>query len=231
MALMTRQNLIQVIKDELQAGVVNLELSNDIIDRNLDRALMYSTDYFNYTDYKTLSSEKTTGSSGYINLSDIDPNGIPTVTQVWPTVNVMNIDAALLGLGSIYVNMGMSLNPQLMAYSSMLNKLTQLEGILGRNARVVGDKLYIDHYWTDVTIEYIPQTVEIEHINEGSWIRFLVEYTVALCKRQLAQSRGKYVVASNPATTNAAELMSQANDRIAELEEELKTKGVLLARR
>jgi len=231
MALMTRQNLIQAVKDELQAGVVNLELSDNIIERNLDRALMYSTDYFNYTDYVTLSVNKTTGSSGWVPLTDIDPNGIPTITQVWPTVNVMNIDAALLGLGSIYVNMGMALNPQLMAYSSMLNKLTQLEGILGRNARVVGDKLYLDHYWTEVTIEYIPETVTVENINEGSWIRFLIEYTTALSKRQLAQSRGKYVVASNPATTNAAELMSQANDRMAELEEELKQKGVLLARR
>jgi len=231
MPLMTRQTLIQAVKDELQAGIVNLELSNDIIDRNLDRALMLSADYFNYADYITLSVEKTTGSSGFVELNRIDPNGIPTITQVWPTVNVMNIDAALLGLGSIYVNMGMALNPQLMAYAGMLNKLTQLEGILGRNARVVGDKLYLDHYWTDVTIEYIPQTLEVHRINEGSWIRFLIEYTVALSKRQLAQSRGKYVVDSNPATPNAEELLTASNERLTELEEQLQTKGILLARR
>lgn len=223
--------IIQYVKDELQAGIVNLELDDDIIYRNLRRALMVSSDYFNYTSYKTLSVTNTTGSSGYIPLTDIDPDGYPTITQVWPTVNVMNIDAALLGLGSIYVNMGMALNPQLMAYSSMLNKLTQLEGILGRNARVVGDKLYLDHYWTDVTIEYIPQMIKVENINEGSWIRFLVDYTTALSKRQIAQSRGKYVVSSNPASTNAAELLTQANDQIATLEEELKSRGVLLARR
>lgn len=229
--LMTRQTLIQAVKDELQAGVVNLELSNSIIDRNLDRALMISADYFNYTDYITLDVIKTTGTSGYINLSDIDPNGIPTITQVWPTVNIMNIDAALLGLGSIYINMGMALNPQLAAYSSMVDKLAQLEGMMGRNARVVGDKLYVSHYFTNVTIEYIPETIEIEHINEGSWIRFLIDYTAALCKRQIAQARGKYVVASNPATTNAAELLEQATGQMATLEEELKMKGVLLARR
>jgi hypothetical protein len=227
----TEDVIIQYVKDELQAGIVNLELDEAIIRRNLKRALMVSSDYFNYTSYKTLSVNNTTGSSGFIELSEIDPDGIPTITQVWPTVNVMNIDAALLGLGSIYVNMGMSLNPQLMAYSSMLNKLTQLEGILGRNARVVGDKLYLDHYWTDVTIEYIPQVSKVENIHEGSWIRFLIDYTTALSKRQIAQSRGKYVVSSNPATTNAAELLSQANERIVALEEEIKSRGVLLARR
>lgn len=229
--LMNRETLIQAVKDELQAGVVNLELSDEIIERNLDRSLMISSDYFNYTDYKTLPLTKTTGSSGYIELSQLDPNGIPTIINVWPTVNVMNIDAALLGLGSIYINMGMSLNPQLTTYSNMLNKLTQLESILGRNARVIGNRLYTDHYWDNITVEYIPETVTIEHINEGSWIRFLIDYTSALCKRQLAQSRGKYVVSSNPATTNAAELLEQANTKMIALEEELKTKGILLARR
>lgn len=89
----------------------------------------------------------------------------------------------------------------------------------------------MDHYWDSVTVQYIPETVDIEHINEGSWIRFLIDYTSALCKRQLAQSRGKYVVSSNPATTNAAELLEQANSQMQVLEEELKMKGVLLARR
>jgi hypothetical protein len=229
--LMTKNMLIQAVKDELQAGIVNLELANDIIERNLERALMISSDYYNYVDYKTLTINKTTGSSGYVDLSDIDPNGIPTITQVWPTVNILNIDAALLGLGSIYINVGMALNPQLNAYSTMVNKLAQLESILGRNARVVGDRLYVDHYWDNITVAYIPEKVEIENINEGSWIRFLIDYTAALCKRQLAQSRGKYVVSSNPATTNAAELLEQANNQMNALEEELKTKGILLARR
>ena len=230
--LMTENMLMQYIKDELSAGIVNLELSDNIIKRNLNRALMLSSDYFNYTTYRTVNVTKTTGSSGYVNLSELDDEGyIPVVVNVYPTTNVMNIDAALLGLGSIYINMGMSLVPQLVAYSNMLTRLANMEGILGRNARVVGDKLYVDHFWSSVTIEYIPNVVKIENIHEGAWIRFLIDYTAALCKRQMAQSRGKYVVASNPAVTNADELISQANDRIATLEDSLQNKGVLLARR
>lgn len=230
--LITRDLLIKSIKDELQAGVVNLELSDEIIDRNLDRSLFYSSDYFNYTTYKTVGVSKTTGSGGYIDLTELDEAGkVPTVVAVYPTTNVMNIDAALLGLGSVYINMGMALNKQLTAYSNMLQRLSQLESILGRNARVVGDKLYVDHYWSDVTVEYVPNVVEIENIHEGTWIRFLIDYTVALCKRQIAQSRGKYVVASNPAVTNSEQLLSEANESITSLKEELEQKGILLASR
>lgn len=229
--LMTEEILIQYIKDELNAGIINLELSDDIISRNLQRALMLSSDYFNYTDYKKVLVNKTTGSGGYVDLTEIDPDGIPIVVAVYPTKNVLNIDAALLGLGSVFISTTAALNPQLNAYANMLNKLSQLESILGRNARIIGDKIYFDHYFADVTVEYIPQVVKVEKIHEGSWIRFLVDYTAALCKRQIAQSRGRYIVDSNPAASNAAELLEQANATLLELEEKLNTKGILLASR
>lgn len=231
MPLMTENMMVQYIKDNLGAGIVNIELSDDIIKRNLRVALMLSSDYFNYTDYVTLPVTQTTGSGGHVELSSIDPYGIPVILKVYPTTNVMNVDAALLGLGSIYINMGMSLTPQMTAYSNMLQRLANLENILGRNARVVGSKLYVDHYWSDVTIEFIPNVVDIEHINEGAWITFLLDYTTALCKRQIAQSRGKYVVSSNPATMNAEQLINEANESMASLREGLLNKGALLTRR
>jgi hypothetical protein len=232
MALMTEQLMIQYVKDELTAGVVNLELSDDTIKRNLDRALMLSSDYFNYSDYKTITIQKTSGDSGWCSLADIDESGTPTVLNVYPVANVMNIDAALLGLGSVFISTTAALNPQLNAYSNMLHKLTQLESILGRNARVIGEKLFVSHYFGGtVTVEYIPEKVEIGKIHEGDWVRFLIEYTTALCKRQMAQSRGKYVIGSNPSESNAAELLSDANEALVKLEEALQQKGVLLASR
>lgn len=233
MSLVTEAVLTQFIKDELSAGIVNLELSDSIISRNLNRALYLSSDYFNYTAFKTVDVNKTTGSGGYIDLSELDTtgSGIPVIVNVYPTKNVLNIDAALLGLGSVFISTSAALNPQLNAYSQMLNKLTQLESILGRNARIVGDKLFVDHFFESVTIEYIPNVVAIENINEGKWVQFLVDYSVALCKRQIAQARGKYVVDSNPAQANASELIEQANATLEALEEELKTKGLLLASR
>lgn len=229
--LITKEIMIEYIKDDLSAGIVNLDLSDAIIERNLNRAVALSSDFFNYTTFKTIDITKTTASGGYIPLSEIDPDGTPVIVAVFPTTNVLNIDGALLGLGSIFINADQSLNNQLTSYATMLFKLSQIESVLGRNARVVGDKLYVDKYYTTLTVEYIPQVVKIENINEGAWIRFLVDYTCALCKKQMAQARGKYVVSSNPASTNAETLLSDANETIIRLEEELKQKGVLLARR
>jgi hypothetical protein len=231
--LMTRDQLKQFIKDELNAGIVNLELSDSIIERNIDRALMLSSDYFNYTKFVGVDVNKGSGSSGSVELSTLtEDNTIPMVVAVYPSRNILNIDAALLGLGSVFISTMAALNPQLNAYATMINKLSQLESILGRNAKVIGDKLYLDHYFGEsVTVEFIPQTVRVEDIHEGAWIRFLIEYTAALCKKHMAQARGKYVVSSNPATTNSAELLDQANAELDRLDEELKTKGVLLASR
>ena len=64
-----------------------------------------------------------------------------------------------------------------------------------------------------------------------SWLRWVLEYTIALSKRQLAQVRGKFVVDSNPAKTNADTLLNEANEKLKVLEEELQTKGVFVASR
>lgn len=232
MGIMNRDILIQCVKDELNAGITNIELSDSIIGRNLDRSVAISSDFYNYTEFKTLTVNPTAASGGWVNLSEIDEDGgVPVIVAVFPTKNVLSIDAALLGLGSVFISTTSALNPQLNAYSNMLHKLSNLESILGRNSHIVGDKLFLDHYFADVTVEYIPQTVKIENINEGNWIRFLIEYTTALCKRQLAGSRGKFVVDSNPAATNAADLLEQANTIIERLEEELQNKGFLYTSR
>ena len=55
--------------------------------------------------------------------------------------------------------------------------MSMLESILGRNARVVGDKLYVANYYQRVTIEYIPNIVE-EKINQGSWIEWIINYAL-----------------------------------------------------
>lgn len=230
--LVNKQTLINMIKDDLNAGIVNLELPDSVIERNLDRSLFVSKDYFNYTDYKTVNLIKGAGSGSYVPLSDIDNTaGSPTIVNVFPTQNVMNIDAALLGLGTLYINSAASLDSQLASYATMINRLANLESILGRNARVIGDRLYVDKMYNTVTVQYIPGKLDIEKINEGAWIKFLADYTVALCKLQLAQSRGRYTVASNPAASNAAELIAQASSTIERLEADLKTKGILLTTR
>lgn len=227
MAIVTKEKLREIIKVELTADIVNLELSDAIIDTNIDRALWISSDYWSYVDYKTLDITKSEGGGGYIELSDIDEDGIPVVTAVFPTSRTGNIDSNLLGLGSFYIQGYHDWGRRLQTYSTMVSKLSQMESILGRGSRVVGDKLYLDKYHDSITVEYIPNVVKVDKINEGSWIQWIIEYSVALSKRQMAQARGKFTVDSNPHAPNAATLLESANEAIESLMEQLENKGVL----
>lgn len=232
--LINREEMIEIVKDDLTAGIVNLELDDDVISRNIDRALRKSTDYWSYTDYKTITPTAVARGSGYVLLTDIDDsveNAVPTIVRVFPTRNILPTDSALLGLGSLYIKAGMDINKQLMSYASMINRLSNIDSILGRNARVIGDKLWVAQYQGDITVEYIPNIVAIEHINEGSWVEWLIDYTVALCKIQLAQGRGKFKVGSNPSEINASTLLEEGNNKKSELEEELKQRGMVFAER
>lgn len=227
MAITTKENLISIVKTELTADIVSLELSDTIISNNIDRALWVSSDYWNYMDYKTLDIVASEGSGGFIELSEIDPDGIPVITAVYPTQKTGNMDSSLLGLGSFYIQGYHNWNQRLNTYASMVSKLSQLESILGKNSRVVGDKLYVDKYYNTVTVAYIPNVVKVENINEGSWIQWIIEYAVALSKRQMAQARGKFTVDSNPHAPNAATLLEEANTALEVLREQLENKGVL----
>lgn len=232
--MITQELARQIVKDELGLSIVNLELPDEVIDRNIARALMTMGAYYSEPSYATVTlkrGQSGRSSGGYVELTDIDPLGVSVIIAVYPTTNVMRADAALLGLGSMYFNMGQALASQINAYSNMINNLTNLESILGRNARIVGDKLFVDHYYGDITVAYIPKVLSIENISDGDWLRWILEYTIALSKRQLAQTRGKYIVTSNPTTTNAETLLNNANEQLAKLTEELKTKGVITASR
>lgn len=234
MAIATKDEIIEIVKFELTSGITNLELSNDSIVRNIDRALAYSSGYWNYTDYKTVDINSQGSQSGYIDLKDLDDSGmVPTIVNVFPTTAIATPESALLGVGSanLFLRGIANWGNQLTNYANMLSKMSMLESILGRNARVVGDKLYVANYYQRVTIEYIPNIVEVENINQGSWIEWIINYAAVLSKLQIAQARGKYTVDSNPFQTNASQLIDEATTEKLRLEEELNTKSILLVSR
>lgn len=229
MAIMTEATLLEIVKEELTAGIVNLELSDSALKRNIQRALLISSDYFTYSDFVTVNINSTSSMGGYIELSDIDNTGDskPSIVAVYPTQGITSVEGSLLGLGSFYIQGNIALQSYINNYSTIMNRLSMMDSILGRGARVIGDKLYVDKYQGAVTVEYIPNEVKIEKIHQGSWIMWIIDYTVAISKRQIAQARGKFVVGSNPFAINAAELLDQANAEIERLEAILETKGVL----
>lgn len=230
--MIDKATAVQYIIDDLSADLlVNLELENDIIERNIDRSIRYMSMYYTGLTYKTVDIKKQSTTGGYVDFNEIDSKGISTLYAVYPVDSALRTDAGLLGLGHIYLSVGLSLDSQIQTYSNMIQKLSLLESILGKNARVVGDKLYVDNYYTKITVAYVPKILEITDIQDGEWLTWILEYAGALSKRQLAQTRGKYVVQSSPSQPNTEQLLSDANKRLEELEEFVKTKGLLIPSR
>lgn len=230
--IFTETDVVEIIKDDLTGGqIVNLELDDTTIKRNIKRAISYMSMYYTGLSYVTKSLVSTTKSGGYLNLTDIDPGGVNVIYAVYPMEGLLQTDSGLLGLGHIYLSIGAALDNQMTTYANMISKLSLLDSILGKNARVVGDKLYVDKYYGRVTIAYVPKTLTVETIQDGEWLRWVIEYAGALSKRQVATARGKYVVQSSPSQPNAPELLSDANETINRLEEEIKTKGLLIPTR
>lgn len=225
--MITELEAIEYIKDDLGLGIVNLELDDKTIKRNISRALLVMSSYYSVPTYKTIDVTTTSVSGGYIPLEEIDEDGISVVTAVYPADTILRTEATLLGIGMLYMNVGQKLDAQINAYSNIVQKMALLESILGRGAKLVGDKLYIDNYYSKVTIAYIPAKLHISKITDGDWLRWALEYSIALSKRQLAQTRGKYVVDSNPAKTNAETLLNEANEKLVALEEDLALKGTI----
>lgn len=230
--IFTEEEIVEIIKDDLTGGqIVNLELDDTTIRRNIKRAITYMSMYYTGLSYVTRSPNSTTKSGGFIDLEEIDKGGVNVVYAVYPKSGILQTDAGLLGLGHIYLSIGAVLDNQMSAYSNMISKLSLLDSILGRNARVVGDKLYLDKYYGAVTIAYVPKTLTVETIQDGEWLTWVINYAGALSKRQIATARGKYVVQSSPSQPNAPELLQEANETISRLEEDIKTKGLLIPTR
>lgn len=225
--MITELDAIEYIKDDLGLGIVNLELDDKTIKRNIRRALLVMSSYYAIPTYKTMDITSTTVSSGYIPINEIDEDGISIITAVYPADTILRTEASLLGLGMLYMSIGQKLDTQINAYSGIVQKMALLESILGRGAKIVGDKLYVDNYYSKVTIAYIPEQLRISKITDGDWLRWALEYAIAISKRQLAQTRGKYIVDSNPAKTNAETLLNEANEKLQSLEEELANKGTI----
>lgn len=225
--MITEQDVIEYVKDDLGLGIVNLELDDDNIKRNIKRALLVMSSYYSVPTYKTIDVTSTSSSGGYIPLEEVDADGVSTITAVYPADTILKTEATLLGLGMLYMGVGQRLDTQINAYAGIVQKMSLLESILGRGAKLVGDKLYVDNFYSKITVAYIPETLKIDKITDGDWLRWALEYTIALSKRQLAQTRGKYMVDSNPTKTNAETLLNEANAKLVELEEELKNKGTI----
>lgn len=210
MSLMTKDKMMERIKSELGGSKVELEIDDEDISKYIDMAVDEIEPYVQDTHYITRKAENE------IDLSDED---VVDIVRIYPNRPVVT-SAEEMDLFR-FRNYAEMQDRMTMPY-----RISQIEDFIDRNFKFDDDdqKLYIDDYHGEVTIEVIKE-LDLETMKDKDNINWVRKYATALTKMALGRVRGKYRVNDAPYETDADDLLSEGKEEKRELEEELDTKG------
>lgn len=218
---MTKNDLVNYIKEELGAPVLNIEVTDKQIENQIDKAIQKFTEFAYDSDFKKYIKFNCTGRGMY----DVDPR-VKTITKISKggslfTAGFSNyIPNSFINLihGGMGAALGMlisisSTRAQMdhylydgihYEYNYLKNKLTIYEDFNG--------PLLIEAY-----TEYIPD--EHDGIYNHIWVK---AYSTELVRLLWANNVGKYSQSIiGGATINYADIKSQAESALEKLEEDL----------
>jgi hypothetical protein len=108
-----------------------------------------------------------------------------------------------------------------------IGAFSQAEALINRSWKVIGKKLFLDKFYSSITIEFVPRIIGLDDIDDDSWISWIQRYATALTKEVEASIMGKFIVDSNPFKPDTDRLLSEAASEKASLLEEIKDRGYL----
>ena len=87
----------------------------------------------------------------------------------------------------------------------------------------MGNTLFLDNYYSYITLEWIPKSIKFEEVEEYEWIEWISNYATALTKEAIGRVRSKYKVEGSPFELDGEALLDEAKDEKASLSEYLTT--------
>lgn len=207
--MLDRLDVIDVVKTRLGWPVVDLAITDDMIDKQITLAVKKVVPYLNNMEVIHLNSR----------VTEFEHGRIYTVLRVTSSNNDsnINIDKAI-NQGFYIVNNNRNLvDCALWNYyvSSVQDDLNAV------GFRLIGDTLYIDGGNAPWTAEAITDhsicTMTDDYIN---WV---IDYTVALVKCIEGEIRSKVKITGSPVETNGTDLKSEGITEKTALEEKLGT--------
>ena len=230
----TRVELKQYCLRRLGAPVIEINVDEDQIQDRIDDALAF------YNDYHYDGTERTFLKHA-ITADDITNKFIPIPSTINSIVDVMPLGNDTSTNNLFNAKYQMTLNDiQNWTGFQMSNYVMSMERVALMQELLVGkqryrfnrhtDKMYLDMDWDRVTVgEYVIiecyQTMDPEGYSQvyGDW--WLRRYTTALIKKQWGQNLSKFEGMQLPGgvTFNGQQILSDANEEIAKLEEEVIT--------
>lgn len=75
-----------------------------------------------------------------------------------------------------------------------------------------------------ITIRYVPDYQDVSEIVSNTWIDYLIRMSIANMKIALGRARSKYKIESSNVSLDGETLLSEANDELTKIREELSNK-------
>lgn len=229
------------LKIKLTGGILDLEISDDVIDRLTASALREVQRYINTTLFITVPFQRCIDTK---ELKDASGNQIKvsSIIKIYRTQgyvssndgqNVMDPLYAsqwqlLSGTGNLYNFQDYALN--YMSWNTILQIRNTTSTDLSFRYDKFNEKLYINVATdspTNITIEFIPRFDSIEEVNSDYWIDVIFRMATALCKIAVGRIRTRYTQTNAIWQQDGEQLLNEGNNELTELRNSLQENAML----
>ena len=231
---MTLEEYVDNIKLELTGGVLELEISDDVIAKTVEKALREVQRYIDTTKFVTVP---------YVPCIDLDGFESSSITHVYRTEGYIGDASSTNALADpMYAQQWMvfssggtmyNLNNYVLNYLSY-NTLLQMRNTsstdLAFREDKVHNKLYINVGFdtpTKITIEYVPKFKDVSEITSDYWIDILYRLSLALVKVILGRLRTRFTQTNALWAQDGETMLGEGNTELANLREILRTNSNL----
>lgn len=222
------------IKLNLTGGVLDLELTDEVLDRLIDSALREVQRYIDTTklitipydscidmmEYKVSSVSRVFRPKGYV-IADSDIENPDQAAYADPMY--LGMWQMMSGYGNLY-----NINDWIYNYSAW-NTALQVRNTISTDLIFRFDKssnkLYINCAFDvpdKITIEYIPQYQDVSQVTSDFWIDIITRMATALAKVAIGRIRTKFTQ-SNALWSLDTNILTEGQEELNNLREQLRT--------
>lgn len=210
---MDKPTIIKIIKLQLGASTVNIEISDEDIDLLLQVATNKVLSVVGITKLQEVQA---------VPCQDFNSG---TVIRVFNNTITMGLTPEIDDVFSVYNLITRGTSMTTMKNSIIYNAYSSFtRDVVNKSFYYKQGKLYLYNYTGTVTVEYIPREVSIEDLDE-LYLDWVIRYTKALCKETLGRVRGKFKSSSSPFEVDSDLLLSESETEKSQLLDELNNMG------
>ena len=210
MGLLTLSTLIESVRTSLGTRKLTLEIEDGDIVTCAEKALRFARPYAYQTAYVTLLASGAIDLKGYRVVDVVRVFRAPS--PAFPE-NIFNLG----GMES----WGFSTEALIDGMVTHLHRRYR-ESVVSPGFKFINGVLYLDNFAGNVTIEYLKEIESLEGIEEEYIVKWVEQYTLALCKEVIGRVRGKFTPANAPYTLDAETLLSEGVQERERLESDLR---------